>query len=33
MTLQVVRIIRSQPPTELEKNRPKRRRTGKCSVL
>lgn len=33
MTLQVVRIIRNQPPAELEKNRRKRRRTGKCNVL
>lgn len=30
---QVVRIIRNQPPTEFEKNRRKRRRSGKCNLL
>ncbi|XP_043262841.1 ras-related protein M-Ras [Colletes latitarsis] len=30
---EVVRIIRNQPPTELEKNRRKRRRSGKCNLL
>ncbi|CAK9819466.1 Ras-related protein M-Ras [Anthophora quadrimaculata] len=30
---EVVRIIRNQPPAELEKNRRKRRRSGKCNLL
>ncbi|KAF7994346.1 hypothetical protein HCN44_003818 [Aphidius gifuensis] len=30
---EVVRIIRNQPPTEFEKNRRKRRRSGKCTLL
>ncbi|XP_076240997.1 ras-related protein M-Ras isoform X2 [Calliopsis andreniformis] len=30
---EVVRIIRNQPPAELEKNRRKRRRSGKCNIL
>lgn len=30
---EVVRIIRNQPPVKLEKNRRKRRRSGKCNLL
>lgn len=30
---QVVRIIRNQPPNELEKNQRKRRRSKKCNIL